>query len=135
MTIDDRRQRHAEDDLTTLLSHAARQFRHLARDEFRVVHAELAANRRPVTVGGGLLGGAAVLAFVAVEASAAAAVAALSEVMPTWAAALLTGAAAGSAGSVLALLGKKQMERAVPAVQESVDSVKADLAAIKEGGQ
>lgn len=135
MSIDDRRETHADEHMATLLAQAAHQFGQLARDELQTARAEFARNRRTLGFGGGLIGGAGVLAFVAVQAVAAAVIAALALAMPVWLAALIVGVAAGLAAAVFALVGKKQVGRVVPVVEETVDSVKADVAVIKEGGR
>lgn len=132
-TIDNRSQTHTDEDVATLLSQATRQFSQLAKDEFQMVRAEVAANRRTLGFGGGLLGAAGVMAFIAVQAIAAAVIAALALAMPVWLAALIVGVAAALAAGMAALMAKKQVEHAVPAVTERLDSVKADVAAIKEG--
>lgn len=133
MSIDERHRAHTGDHLGTLLSEAGQQASRLAHDELRMLRAEIAENRRTLGFGGGLIGGAGVLAFIAIQAIAAAVIAALAVALPVWAAALIVGVAAGLAAGVAALLGKKQVQRAAPAVSETVSSVKADLSAIKDG--
>lgn len=132
MSIDDRRT-HADEDLGTLVSQAAQQLGQLTRDEIRMVRTEFLRNRRNLGFGGGLIGGAGLMGFIAVQACAAAVIAALAEALPVWLAALIVGAAAGLAAGAMALLAKKQVEQALPAVEKTVDSVKADVAAIKDG--
>lgn len=139
MSIDDRHRAEAggqaDAHLGTLLSQAARQISELARDEVRLARTEFAANRRNLGFGGGLLGGAGLMGFIAVQAVTAAVIAALAEALPVWASALIVGGAAGLAAAGMALLGKKQVASALPAVEETVDNVKADVAALKEGGR
>lgn len=135
MSIDDRPRTHADEHVATLLSQATRQFSQLARDEIQLARTEIAENRRTLGFGGGLFGAAGIMAFIAIQAVAAAVIAALALAMPVWLAALIAGVAAGMAAGMAALLGKKQVQRAVPAVGHTVDSVKADLAAIKDGGR
>jgi hypothetical protein len=124
----------SDEHLGALVSQAARQLGQLVRDEVRLAQAEMAAYRRHLGFGGGLLGGAGLMAFIGVQALAACVIAALAEAMPVWLAALIVGVAALAGAAVMALLGKKQVQRVVPAVEESVDSVKADVAALKEAG-
>lgn len=135
MSIDERRTIPAEASVTTLLSQATQQFGQLARDELRLAQAEMAEKRRNLGFGGGLIGGAGVLAFVALQALAAALIALLALAMPVWVAALIVAVAAAAAAAVLGLLGKKQVEQVAPAVQEAMGSLKADVDAIKEGGR
>ena len=133
MSIDERRQTNADAHVTTLLSQASRQFGRLAHDEIQAARTELAGHRRDLGLGGGLIGVAGVLAFIAVQALAAAVIAAIAVALPVWAAALVVRAAAGLAGAVAALVAKKRVRQVVPAVGHTMDSVKADLAAIKDG--
>ena len=133
MSIDERRDTSADERLGTLVSQAAQQLGQLARDEIRMVRTEFAKNRRSLGFGGGLIGGAGLMGFIAVQAGTAAVIAALAEALPVWLAALIVAAAAGLGAGAMALLAKKQVEQAVPAVEETVDSVKADVAAIKDG--
>ncbi|NUR29605.1 MAG: phage holin family protein [Catenulispora sp.] len=125
----------ADASVGVLLSQAAQQLGRLARDEFRLAQAEMADKRRNLGFGGGLLGGAGVLALVALQALAAAVIALLALAMPVWAAALIVGVAAALGAAVMAVRGKKQMESAVPNVGETVESIKADMDAIKESGR
>jgi hypothetical protein len=135
MSIDERRTIPAEASVTTLLSQATQQFGQLARDELRLAQAEMAEKRRNLGFGGGLIGGAGVLALVALQAFAAALIALLALAMPVWVAALIVAVAVAAAAAVLGLLGKKQVEQVAPAVQEAMGSLKADVDAIKEGGR
>ncbi|NUR59566.1 MAG: phage holin family protein [Catenulispora sp.] len=124
----------SDEHVGALVSQAVRQLGQLARDEFRLAQAEMAANRRHLGFGGGLFGGAGLMAFIGVQAIAACVIAALAEAMPVWLAALIVGVAAVVTAAVMALLGKKQVQRLGSAFEESVDSVKADVAALKEAG-
>lgn len=135
MSTDDRYQSHSDEHVVELLSQTVQRVRQLVRDELRAARVEFLKNRRHLGFGGGLLGGAGVLGFVALQATTAAVIAALAEALPVWAACLIIGVAAGLGAGAAALLGKKQMEHAVPAVEETVDSVKADVAALKGGGR
>jgi putative superfamily III holin-X len=55
-------------------------------------------------------------------------------VLATWLAALIVGAALLAIAGVAVLIGRGQLKQATPAVpQQTVDSVKADVQAIKEG--
>ncbi|GAA1987280.1 phage holin family protein [Catenulispora subtropica] len=135
MSIDERRHTSADASVATLLSQAAQQFGQLARDEVRLAQAEMAEQRRNLGFGGGLLGGAGVMAFVALQALVAALIALLALALPVWVAALVAAAAVGLTAAVMARLGKRQMDSATPPMQESVESLKADVDAIKEGGR
>jgi Flp pilus assembly protein TadB len=126
--------RQSDEHVGALVSQAVQQVSQLVRDELRLAQAEVTESRRNLGFGGGLLGGAGLLAFIAVQAFAAAAIAALALVVSVWLAALIVAVAAVLVAAIMALLGKQRVQRVAPAVEESVDSVKADVAVIKEGG-
>jgi hypothetical protein len=83
--------------------------------------------------GGGLLGAAGAVAYVGLMALAATGAAALSLVLPVWAAALIVTAVLFLVAGVLARTGRAQLGRAVPPMpEEALDSVRADVDEIKE---
>ena len=62
----------------------------------------------------------------------AALVAALSLVLPVWASAAIVAAVLFAVAGIAALVSKKQAELVPPPAAESIDSVKRDIAEIKE---
>ncbi|PWI45112.1 phage holin family protein [Streptomyces sp. ICBB 8177] len=116
-----------------LVQKASQQLTELVRGEIRLAQAEMKEKGKRYGKGGGLFGGAGLMGFLALEALVAAAIAGLAVPLPVWAAALIvTGALAVIAG-VMALTGKKQVGRAAPPTPErAIESVKADVAEIKE---
>ncbi|MER5763933.1 phage holin family protein [Streptomyces sp. NPDC002082] len=93
------------------------------------------AERRPraAETAGGLLGAATLLGVLVAQAVVVSGIAALALVLPVWASALIVAAVLAAIAGVLVVAGKKQIARAVPPVPEqTVDSVKADVAEIKE---
>jgi VIT1/CCC1 family predicted Fe2+/Mn2+ transporter len=116
-----------------LVKQATEQLSDLVRQEIRLAQAELAQKGRRAGRGGGLLGGAAVFAFVGFEAGVATAIVAIAQVLRPWAAALIITAALLLVAGVLALVGRRQFGHAAPAAPErAIASVKADVQAIKE---
>ncbi|CAM5671557.1 membrane protein [Streptomyces avidinii] len=116
-----------------LVSRASEQISELVREEMRLAGAELGQKGKRFGTGGGLLGGAALLGVLVAQAVVVAGIAALALVLPVWAAALIVAAVLAATAGVLAVAGKKQIARAVPPVPEqAVESVKADVAEIKE---
>ena len=104
----------------------------LARKEAELAKAEVAEKARTMAVGAGLAAGAAVLGLVAVGAVTAAAILALATTIASWLAALIVGIVVAALGAVLALVGKKRLQRATPPVPvETVDSVKEDIEWVK----
>ncbi|MDN3296596.1 phage holin family protein [Streptomyces ficellus] len=84
-------------------------------------------------IGGGLFGGAGTVAFLALQALVATGIAALALVLPVWASALIIFGVLLVIAGALALMGKKQVAQATPPTPErAIDSVKADVAEIKE---
>ncbi|WP_432118754.1 phage holin family protein [Streptomyces sp. bgisy032] len=116
-----------------LVQRATAQLSDLVRSEMRLAQAEMTEKGKRFGKGGGLFGGAGVLGFVTLQALVATAIAALAVPLPVWAAALIVTAVLAVATAVTALAGRKQVRSATPATpQRTIDSVKADVAEIKE---
>ncbi|MGX1885189.1 phage holin family protein [Streptomyces sp. NPDC055287] len=133
MSADQARHRDAEESVGDLVKHASEQISQLMRQELHLAQAEMQQKGKRFGLGGGLLGGAGVVGFVALQAVAATAIVALDLVWPLWLSALVVTGALLLLAAVLALVGKKQVGRATPATPEqAIRSVKADVAEIKE---
>ncbi len=116
-----------------LVQRASQQLSQLVRDEMRLAQAEMAQKGKRFGRGGGLLGGAGLVGVLALQALAATAIAALALVLDVWAAALIVTVVLAAVAALLATLGKRQISQAAPpAPEQTVDSVKADVAEIKE---
>ena len=108
----------------------------LVRDEIQLAQTEISAKAKQAGVGVGAFGGAGVLALYGIAVLIAAAVLGLALVVPAWLAALIVGVVVLAIAGVAALIGKKKVDEAAPAVPErSVASVKQDVAEIKESIQ
>jgi membrane protein len=117
-----------------LVSDATEQITRLVRDEMRLAGTELQRKGKRLGVGAGLLSGAGVLAFYGGAALVAALILGLATALMPWLAALIVGVAVLAVAGVLAVVGKKQVQRAVPLVpEETTASVKADINTIREG--
>ncbi|GAA3282047.1 phage holin family protein [Dactylosporangium vinaceum] len=111
-----------------LVKLAAEQVSTLVRDELKLAQIELTEKGKRAGLGVGMFGGAGVVALYGVGAMLAALIIGLAAVMPAWLAALIVGVALFAVAGVLALVGKRQVKQAVPAMpQETVASVKADV--------
>lgn len=118
----------ADRSTAQLVQHTAEQVAKLVRDEMALARAELSEKGRRAGVGMGLLGGSGVVALFGVGTLTAAVVLLLALAMPAWVAALLVAVALFAAAAVGALIGRKQVRQATPAVpREAVDGVRADV--------
>ncbi len=118
--------------VSELVQRASQQLTELVRGELKLAQAEMKEKGRHYGKGGGLFGGAGIVGFVTLQALVATAIAALAVPLPVWAAALIVTAALAVITAVMALTGKKQVSKAAPPTPEqTVESVKADVAEIK----
>jgi uncharacterized membrane protein YqjE len=133
----DRRSTHSTDEpVSELVQRASQQLTELVRGELRLAQAEMKEKGKRYGKGGGLLGGAGVVGFLMLQALVATAIAALAVPLPVWAAALIVTAVLGVIAAVMAMSGKKQVDQAAPPTPEqTVESVKADVAEIKESAK
>lgn len=109
------------------------QTRELVRGEVALAKAELSDTVKHAGIGAGLFGGAGVIALYGVGALVAAAIAGLAVVLDVWLAALIVGIVLLAVAGVAALLGKKQVSQATPAVPATQRGVQRDVATLKEG--
>jgi uncharacterized membrane protein YqjE len=115
-----------------LVQRASEQITRLVRDEIALAKAELAEKGKHAGVGVGLFGGAGVLALYGVGAMFATLIIVLDLFLPLWLAALIVTVVLFVVAGILALLGKNQVTKAVPAEPtEAVASVKADVDEVK----
>ncbi|KOX02374.1 membrane protein [Streptomyces sp. NRRL B-1140] len=125
-----------EEPVGELVQRATEQLTDLVRGEMRLAQAEMTEKGKRFGKGGGLFGGAGVLGFVTLQALVATAIAALAVPLPVWAAALIVTGVLAVATGLAALAGRKEIRSATPpAPQQTIDSVKADVAEIKESAQ
>ncbi|WP_329273674.1 phage holin family protein [Streptomyces sp. NBC_01451] len=126
----------AHEPVGDLVQRASQQLSQLVRDEMRLAQAEMTEKGRRYGRGGGLFGGAGVLGVLTLQALVATVIAVLSLAVDVWVAALIVTGVLAVVTAVLAALGRKQFSKASPpAPERTVDSVKADVATIKESAQ
>jgi Putative Actinobacterial Holin-X, holin superfamily III len=121
---------HPQQEASTadLVKQLSEQSNRLLQQELELLKAELRVKGKRAGAGAGLFGGAGVFALLALGALTAAAVAALATGMATWLAALIVAVVWAVVAGVMALIGKKEVEQALPPVPEdSVESVKEDV--------
>src|ERR1022692_1830742 len=116
-----------------LVRQLSEQVSRLVRDELRLAQVEMTSKGKRAGAGIGMLGGSGVIALYGLGCLLAAAIIALAGAVAAWLAALIVGVAVLLGAAAVALAGRKQLSKAVPPVPEqAVDSVKADVAEIKE---
>jgi len=130
----------AEQSTAELVQRATEQMSRLVRDELALARIELAEKGRHAGIGVGLFGGGGAMALLGLGVLVAAAVLALALVIPAWAAALVVAAALFIIAGMLAVIGRKQVRRAVPPVPSATaDSLRADVrtvaTAVRDRGQ
>ena len=115
-----------------LAAQALVQLGGLAGQEFALAKAEFQAHARHLGMGstmlatGGLLGGTAWLVLVG------AAIAGIAAALPVWAAALIVGGALGLLAGAIAAVGGRRIGRAMPPMPMTTESLRRDLAEIRE---
>lgn len=115
-----------------LMSQLSTQTSRLVRDEMRLAQKELQESVKHAGIGAGLISAAGLLAVLGLMTLIAGGVAALSLVLPVWAAAVIVAVVLFAAAGVAALLSRKQTAEITPLAAESVESVKADIREVKE---
>ena len=119
-----------------LISQLTEQISRLVRDEARLAQAEVTQKAKRLGVGAGLFGGAGLFAFFGLAVLIATAVLALALVLPAWLAALIVAVVLLAVAGVLALVGKKDVDKGTPPVpSEAIASTKADIATVKESAR
>ena len=116
----------------SLLSDAVNQLTRLVRGEVALAKAEVAQNIKNAGLGVGLLVGAVVLVFVALNVLVLALVAALSSIMPAGWASLLVGVVLLGVAGLLALRGLNSLKPENLAPSRTIANVQADAQTIKE---
>jgi len=118
--------------LGSLLGSLPELISRLIRGEIQLAKTELVTKLKEAGVGAGFLVGAALFGFFLLAVLITAGVLGLATVVAPWLAALIVAAVLLVITGVLALLGVKALKKGVPPVpKQAVDSVKADVAALK----
>lgn len=126
----------AQEPVGDLVQRASQQLSQLVRDEMRLAQAEMAEKGKRFGKGGGLFGGAGLVGVLTLQALVVTVIAALSLAMDVWVAALIVTGVLAAVTAVMAALGKQEVSKAAPPTPEqTMDSVKADAAEIKERAQ
>jgi uncharacterized membrane protein YqjE len=117
-----------------LISRLTEQISTLVRSEARLAQVEVTQKAKRLGVGAGLFGGAGLVAFFGLATLITTAVLALALVLPAWLAALIVTVVLFAVAGILALIGKKDVEKARPPLPtEAIAGVQADIATVKQG--
>jgi hypothetical protein len=123
-----------EPSTAELLTQLSDQSSRLVRDEIALLRLELNEKAKRFGLGAGMFSAAGLLALYGVGALLATAILALALVLDVWLAALIVTVVLFAAAGVAAVLGKKQVDEGMPpAPQDTVDSVKQDVHAVRQG--
>ncbi|WNV89151.1 phage holin family protein [Umezawaea sp. Da 62-37] len=116
-----------------LVGKLSEQVSRLAQEEIKLAVAELQAKGKKVGVGAGLFGGAGVLAWFGIMSLIAGLVLLLATVMAPWLAAFVVAVGVFVIAGIVALVGKKQIDKGTPPVPEqAIQGVKKDIATVSE---
>jgi MFS family permease len=136
MAAEDRRAELGDHSVTELLERLSKQIPRLVQDEIRLARLELQDKGKRVGIGAGMFGSGGLLALYAGGAIVASLVLLLSLAVEAWIAALIVGIILLAIAGFLGLVGKKRMQQAAPLVpEETVQSVKQDIDAVKEAAK
>jgi uncharacterized membrane protein YqjE len=117
-----------------LISRLTEQISALVRSEARLAQVEVTQKAKRLGIGAGLFGGAGLFAFFGFATLITTAILALALALPAWLAALIVTVVLFAVAGVLALIGKKDVEKATPPVPtEAIAGVQADIATVKQG--
>ena len=115
-----------------LVQDLSQQTAALVRKELQLAQIELTEKGKRAGIGAGLFGSAGVIALYGVGVFIAAAVMGLATVIEPWLAAVIVGVVMFAAAGVASLVGKKQVEQAVPpAPEQAIQSTKRDVNEVK----
>jgi Flp pilus assembly protein TadB len=116
-----------------LVKLVAEQVSTLVRDELKMAQLEMAGKARKAGAGVGMMGGGGLVALYGVACLIACAIIAISHVLQAWLSALIVGAFLLVVAAVVAAAGRKRTRQATPPVPvEAVESVKADVAVVRD---
>jgi uncharacterized membrane protein YqjE len=127
----------AEDrPLAELIKDLSQQTTTLVRQELELARAELTEKGKVASKGAGMFGAAGLFGVFAFAALTACFIALLATAVDhVWLAALIVAAVYGAVAGVLALTGKNKVQEATPPIEQTPQSVKADVEAVKSHAQ
>lgn len=119
-----------------LVTRLSEQSSRLVRSELQLALTEMQQKAKHAGVGAGYFGTTGIVALFGVGGLITTTILALALVLPAWTAALIVTVLLFVIAGVAALVGKKRVSQATPPKpQETLDSVKRDIATVKESLQ
>lgn len=104
----------------------------LIRGEIRLAKAEIKEELTEAGKAAAMLAVGGVLAVLGLGFLLLAAVYGLSLIMPSWAAALIVGVTVGVIGGILVMIGRNRLQRLTPAPEQTIQSIKEDVAWVRQ---
>jgi uncharacterized membrane protein YqjE len=127
-----RTEERSERPVGDLVQELSQQTATLVRQEMRLAQAELQEKGKHAGIGAGMFGGAGLVALYGVGALIAAAILLIGTAVEPWIAAVIVGVVLLAVAGVLALLGRKHVDRATPPKPErAMESVQDDIQHVK----
>ena len=115
-----------------LVQQLSEQTSSLVRKELQLAQLEMQEKGKRAGIGAGLFGGAGAIALFGLAVLVAAAVLGLATALDAWLSALIVAVVLLAVAGVAALVGKKQVQQAVPpAPEQAIQSTKRDVDAVK----
>jgi uncharacterized membrane protein YqjE len=115
-----------------LVKQLSEQTSTLVRKELQLAQIEMTEKGKRAGIGAGLFGGAGAVALYGVGALVAAVILLLATAIEPWLSALIVAVVLLAAGGVAALMGKKQVQQAVPPQPEqAIQSTRRDVETVK----
>jgi len=115
-----------------LVKQLSEQTSTLVRKELQLAQIEMTEKGKRAGIGAGLFGGAGAVALYGVGALVAAVILLLATAIEPWLSALVVAVVLLAAGGVAALMGKKQVQQAVPPQPEqAIQSTRRDVETVK----
>ncbi len=121
-----------EASASELVKQLTEQTKTLVKQEMRLAQVELQEKGKKLGLGAGMFGAGGLVAFFGTAAVIVAIVLALATAIAAWLSALIVGVMLLAIAGAAALMGKKQIEQATPAMPEqTVETVKEDVEHVK----
>jgi uncharacterized membrane protein YqjE len=117
-----------------LIGSLTEQITTLVRDEVRLAQAEVTQKAKRLGLGAGLFGGAGLVAVLGLNALVTAVILGIATALPGWVAGVIVAVVLFAVAGVLALLGKRDVQKAGPPLPtQALDGLRTDIATVRQG--